>query len=89
MKFRDLLEKIQSTVTEEWYRLELDNGDVLLTNIKLLSKHKLQINKNNENIKTILYKDNDVIKTIENELGYKLDKSNKDVQEFLKMFPRI
>ena len=85
MKFKNFLES-QSKINQEWDILVLDDKSELMTNVKLLNKHKIQIMKHGSKVVELSYKE-DILSVIEKYLGYKLNLKDKKVKEFLKLFP--
>ena len=87
MKFKNFLES-QSKINQEWDILVLDDKSELMTNVKLLNQHKIQIMKHGSKVVELSYKE-DILSVIEKYLGYKLNLKDKKVKEFLKLFPNI
>ena len=85
MKFKNFLES-QSKINQEWDILVLDDKSELMTNVKLLNKHKIQIMKHGSKVVELSYKE-DILSVIEKYLGYKLNLKDKKVKEFLNLFP--
>lgn len=84
-----LNEKTTTVITQHWHRLELDNGDVLLANITVLDKGYIELNR--PGVKGVIKIDlgDHALKSVEDVLGYKLDRSNDDVENFLYLLPEL
>lgn len=89
MKFKELIEKISINVKSNWSVLSLDDGTEILTNLKLIAngEYQLSLNKDRSSKQHKIPAGSNFKKEVENKLGYKLDSSNKKIEEFIELYP--